>query len=489
MLQRINTRRFLHALSTATLLGATGCNFTEFDKYEEEAPIRVYDAPENYPRAGGYGSVVTSFQTGEAPRSVVVASGGRDSPVVFERMWTGRGLDDASFIRCKRKEDCKDGLGVGGALISFPSWALGTPQEESGCIFSPGQPKAYVFCDSNTNANQSFELDVGDIGANGKVVQFSGAGLPPRHPLGVALFGAYAVSIRSGEPSDGRIFAQPDFQPPGAPSDDDVVPPAEELRLMDPETGELFADDAAAGDLGYALSLAQDENGDLLIAVSQPSRKRVIVASYANRALVTRACLESPDDSVEGFGKSLVVGDVNNDGQPEVIVGTDAVASAERVWLYQGAGLPAEDPSATRCASWRNSPVEITCIEGIQDVTCGDSAFGAALALGDVDGDGIKDLLVGAPNAKVGSAVQAGAVWLFPGGEDSARSGGLDLERATNLFANNKARAHLGAALATLRTKQRDEPVAGAPGEARLYTFMCSALEEDVANQRLCLPK
>ena len=37
--------------------------------------------------------------------------------------------------------------------------------------------------------------------------------------------------------------------------------------------------------------------------------------------------------------------------------------------------------------------------------------------------------------------------------------------------------------------RERYEPVAGAPGEDRLYTFMCSKLEIDVSTTSLCLPK
>ena len=55
--------------------------------------------------------------------------------------------------------------------------------------------------------------------------------------------------------------------------------------------------------------------------------------------------------------------------------------------------------------------------------------------------------------------------------------------------AREKASARVGTSVAALHTRDRDEPVAGAPGEQRVYTFMCSDLEADVAKQTLCLPK
>ena len=220
-------------------------------------------------------------------------------------------------------------------------------------MFAPGQPKAYVFCDSDVNANQSFELDVGEIHGDGQLAHFSGAGLPDGHPLGAILLGAYSLSDRSGEVSHGRVFAQPDFQPPGAPSDDDEVPPLDELALSDPETGELFANqnDFDAGDLGAALGVYELGGGDLLIAVAQPAFERVIIARYAaaSKALTTHACVDSPIAGVAGFGKHLVLGDINADDQPELIIGTDAVDSAERIWLYRGAGLPGEATEGEPC--------------------------------------------------------------------------------------------------------------------------------------------
>ncbi|HEX6243030.1 MAG TPA: integrin alpha [Polyangiales bacterium] len=495
----------LHPISARALLGRasllavacsavhTGCNWTEFDDYAHKAPIRVSSVPGDF-RGTGYGNVVTTFRTGDNDaQSVVVASAGRETSVTFERMWTGHKIGDATFTRCKRKEDCEDSTGIGGALIPFGRWARETVQEETGCVLAPAQPKAYVFCDSDVTANQSFQLDVGSIHGGNLQANFSGAGLPDGHPLGVVVLGAWSVSTRSGEVSQGRVFVQPDFQPEGEPSDEDEVPLLEELPLTDPTDGELFADanDGDAGDLGAAIGVHPLGGDDLLIAVAQPSEGRVIVARYdaSAKQLVTHACIDSPDGSVRGFGKHLVVGDINADDEPEIIVGTDSVDSAERVWLYRGVGLPNAPTAGDACPAWDNSPIEVSCSEGLHGVRCADSAFGASIALGDVDGDGFNDLLVGAPDARVGSANQSGAVWLFPGGEDGSRDGGLDLEGATNVVAHAKANARVGMAVAALHTKERDEPVAGAPGEQRVYTFMCSDLEADVAKQTLCLPK
>jgi hypothetical protein len=59
-----------------------------------------------------------------------------------------------------------------------------------------------------------------------------------------------------------------------------------------------------------------------------------------------------------------------------------------------------------------------------------------------------------------------------------------------NVYGSDQdANARVGTSVAALRTQDRDEPVAGAPGSKAVYVFMCSRLETDLPASALCLPK
>jgi hypothetical protein len=98
-------------------------------------------------------------------------------------------------------------------------------------------------------------------------------------------------------------------------------------------------------------------------------------------------------------------------------------------------------------------------------------------------------LIVGAPGADARGVSDAGVLWIIPGSKDHPETGGLDLENMTNLYAvGQKHGGRLGASVGAVRSRGRDEPVGGAPGEDRVYMFMCSELEGG-SIKSYCLPK
>jgi len=146
--------------------------------------------------------------------------------------------------------------------------------------------------------------------------------------------------------------------------------------------------------LGKDMSLVGDVNGDgyddAVIAASEAGGGLGWVGVYFGEAAPTYLAdepsqvlpVESPADAV---GASVDgAGDINGDGYDDIVVGgPDTDSSTGAVWVYYG--------SATG--------VGMTTYTRLDGASAGD-AFGTAVAgAGDVDADGYDDLFVGAPDA------------------------------------------------------------------------------------------
>jgi FG-GAP repeat len=486
-------------LMSAAALGSA-CKPSDFDAYADGAPIRVITRPDDF-RTKGLGNVLVTARTELDGKAVsrIYTSAGQDSPVLITRAWNGKSLGEESFVRCRKRTECSKGTNLGASLIPFDVWAPGSPQEKEACLFVPAMGHAYVFCESGTPVDYPLSGDdyqpLADL--EEVAIEYAGAGLATDSPLGFALLGTYVRSLDDGTPSLGRLFFQPHFAPETAKGGD--VPQLEQVRLVDPGTGALFSEAEDAGDFGRVVRAVPKGEG-LFVAISQPSKSRVVIAEFdptmAGDDLTlkwkTRACIKAPDPDLVGFGKRVVFGDFDADSQTDVVIGIDpsnsddarANGGAQRVWLYRGTGLPSYDEAALACPLWDAEPVQVGCLDGVRGVGCDDTGFGASLAVGDVDADGIDDLLVGAPYADVQGSKDNGAVWIIPGSD-----AGLDFAAMTNVFSTDADEAHLGMQVGALRTDGRDEPVGSAPGEERTYMFMCTKLDGDANASRLCLPK
>ncbi|MDQ0774808.1 hypothetical protein QF026_003274 [Streptomyces aurantiacus] len=112
------------------------------------------------------------------------------------------------------------------------------------------------------------------------------------------------------------------------------------------------------------------------------------------------------------FGAALAVADVDRDGRDDLIAGAPGEAIGSRAgagaaWLLHGGaqGLLDADGAATS-ASWNQDT------PGVPGVAEAGDTFGAAVATGDGDADGVPDVMVGSP----GENASLGAVWLLPSG-------------------------------------------------------------------------
>jgi FG-GAP repeat len=178
--------------------------------------------------------------------------------------------------------------------------------------------------------------------------------------------------------------------------------------------------------------------------------------------------LEEPGDH---FGAALASGDFDGDGFWDLAIGApdeDVVAIADAGAVFVVYGEPAGPGQGARIPLSLHQDVT-----GVQDVAEPGDRFGAALAVGDFNGDGFDDLAVGVPGEGVpasggGTYQNAGAFHVFPGGP-------AGLDATADFFANGDsfpgiysafADEDLGATLARCDRNGdgRDELIVGVPG-------------------------
>ncbi|MER7791271.1 FG-GAP-like repeat-containing protein [Streptomyces sp. NPDC097640] len=138
------------------------------------------------------------------------------------------------------------------------------------------------------------------------------------------------------------------------------------------------------------------------------------------------------------FGYSLSAGDVNGDGYADVAVGIPyedldgGVDAGSVVQLYGGAG----GLSGTGAQAFTQDTA------GVPGVAEAGDHFGAAVRLGDTDGDGKDDLAVGAPDED-GTYTSSGAAWVLRGGTGGLTTTGI-VSFGPNALGGPEAGAQLG---------------------------------------------
>ncbi len=156
------------------------------------------------------------------------------------------------------------------------------------------------------------------------------------------------------------------------------------------------------------ISALAELNGDgydeFLVSTWDTVRRVVFLHSGVDGTVLLQVT-DPQDQSGEDFGDALApTADFDGDGWPDFAVGMPrwdegGTPDRGRVDIYSSA-------DGAQLLRFDGPPGEI-------------SMFGDALASGDVNGDGIQDLIVGAPLAHVGGTTSGGSVFLYSGADGS----------------------------------------------------------------------
>jgi hypothetical protein len=210
------------------------------------------------------------------------------------------------------------------------------------------------------------------------------------------------------------------------------------------------------------------------MAMTAPEAQRVVIATVAAPgdpgSVTVHACLT---DSAAGFGGSVAFGDLDGDGAQDLVVGNDDPSSSD-VRVYLGSAMP-----VSGCGDWGAPPLVIACPEGAGEATCNGSGFGASVAAGDVDGDGVDNLVVGAPLATIGSEARVGVVYTFPTGASGPDPAGATSRTHSQPKANDEVGREIALLPTGLETAARVEPMAGSIGREAVLGFTCTGIAGD----------
>ncbi len=466
-------RRFTLLLFFAFALSA--CRLAPFDDIEASAPIVSLDPPSGYP-IGQFGLTLTSYvgESDGVPISRLLAGAGPGSPHIVTDIWTGAELGSLApkFNGCDDiatdDPDCPPG--TGGDLAALPQWR-GTRDCVVTSVVRPGlgvtedEGQLRVNCEFMPAAVETF-TPIPEVGFGTSL-----AALPADNAVGVLLVGA------PGE-GGGRIYRI---------RQDNAMP----VALPGPDGAGIGASAAFGSKIvAHAIpALAGLDSDAVIVAAAAPGLSRVVVFGLGQVAgetqTVTLGCIDgvdirAPREFIEE-GSGLALGDTDGDGQPEVFIGD---MPNERVLRVQISDLVGGIGCTTVGAS-DDPPSQALACPSVDGVGC--LGFGASMAIGDFDGDGDGDLLVGAPRSSAGGAA-GGAAFVLPGG-----ASGPDASAAVALFhADMAADDLLGGEVTTVRTglggMERDEPVLAATGKGTTYLFLCTGLEGDrVMGTNRCL--
>ncbi|MGD1914622.1 MAG: GC-type dockerin domain-anchored protein [Phycisphaerales bacterium] len=223
-------------------------------------------------------------------------------------------------------------------------------------------------------------------------------------------------------------------------------PKALELDTLDGQIGFRVAGERSEDRLGQSVASVGDINGDgigdLIIGASRADAGGVTLAGSAyvifGRSAAAGGFPAAPSladlDGTNGFridgvtefgnlGTSVAgAGDVNGDGIDDVIIGTPNDRPGGRIWAGSAYVIYGRDAGAGEPFPAAMTPADLDGVSGfrVDGTTDFDFAGTSVSAAGDLNGDGIDDVVISAFRASPGGRFEAGATYVLFGRRSSS---------------------------------------------------------------------
>lgn len=253
-----------------------------------------------------------------------------------------------------------------------------------------------------TDDNYATAVAMGDF--NGDGFDDLAVGVPRQSVSGQGASGAVNVQYASANGSPAvQLITQDSFEVAGTA-----------------EAGDFFGAAVAAGDFdndGFD-DLAVGVPGEAVGSASDAGSVVVLYGSVSGLNGIGSQGIHQGSGGVEGsaeagdqFGSSLAVGDFNNDGRDDLVIGVPN----EAVGTAAAAGTVHVIPGSTTGLVPANDLRLQEGSGGVVGVATAGDEFGASVAAGDLNGDGFDDLVIGIPGDDVSGQNNAGAVHVLRG--------------------------------------------------------------------------
>jgi hypothetical protein len=409
----------------------------------------------------------TTFRLGDETSDLVAISAGTNFPTAIYRLSHDGNLVDVEDPWDEYLTDDEvqaESSGSGSSLVGLPTWMDAAPF--TGC-FAAGEvvdENVKIICEQE---KEKFTIGSSSTG-EGDTTDFGRhlAAIPPLSGdawlLAVAarsFFTVYSSSLAPGEHRS--VAAHPTF-------DGDHVP----APIVEMTAGRL------ADATFFVAVTTSDTDNDV------PGRVHLFTQDGPGSHGMTQvACLDRGEDP--GFGTVLASGDLDSDGNDELLVSASSAPDrTDAVYVWEIGDLADAAPTCTGDAP---EPAAVVVPgEGPLDIRCdgsGGCEFGFAIAVGDIatDDDG-PELIVGAPGAKVGGAAQAGAVFVYRGAQVMASGDEPIAPEGRVAHSSPKSKHRFGASLAVAPMAGRNELLVGATGKGQVLITYCTGVGEGIEN-------